>query len=78
MSDHIIKIIPADPDFCCDEETAEHVAASVRRHIGSEFQGSPLSIAYSLREYPVFVDCGSGLEPSAATWYIRTKAAGGA
>lgn len=62
MSDHIIKIIPIDPMFCCDEQTAERVTAYIRSRISSWLQGEPLSIEYTLRENPVFVDCASNLE----------------
>ena len=62
MSDHIIKIIPTDPTFCCDEESAERVVAYIKSRISSWFQGEPLSIEYSLRENPMFVDCASNLE----------------
>ena len=62
MSDHIIKIIPTDPMFCCDEQTAERVTAYIRSRISSWFQGEPLSVEYSLHENPMFVDCASNLE----------------
>lgn len=62
MSDHIIKIIPTDPMFCCNDATAERVAAFIRSHINSWFQGKPLPLEYSIRENPMFVDCASNLE----------------
>ena len=62
MSDRIIKIISTDPMFCCDEDTAERVAAYIKSHAGSSFQGEALSLEYALREDPAFVDCASNLE----------------
>ena len=61
MSDHIIKIIPINPMFCCDEQTAERVTAYIKSRICSWLHGEPLSIDYFLRENPAFVDCASNL-----------------
>ena len=62
MSDHIIKIIPTELDFCCDRETAERTAAYISSRIGSQIPGEALSVEYFLREDPAFVDCASNLE----------------
>ena len=56
MSDHIIKIIPADPYF----RLAEHKALELTEFLKSRIEAD--SIDALIHETPVFVDCGGNLE----------------
>lgn len=56
MSDHIVKIIPADPSYPIARGQAERILHFIRSKTSAD------DITASIYEAPVFVDCGSNLE----------------
>ena len=56
MSDSIVKVIPADPDFRVSQEKADEIV----RYLASVMEAD--HIGGSCFDTPMFVDCGGNLE----------------
>lgn len=62
MSDHVLKIIPTHPTYCCDDRIAEEITNLIKRSVELHYTEEPLLVHYQAHEHPEFVDCGSNLE----------------
>ncbi|WP_199819858.1 hypothetical protein [Streptomyces sp. NRRL S-118] len=68
MSDHVLSIIPSDPQWQPDRDTVERVVALVEEMAPGAADGVNVEIEVTWHGVATAVDCGANLERIGCPW----------